>query len=107
MKDKLKKNLGLKILSLLIAVVIWILIVNVDDPVETKKFEDITVTPINGEVITGKDKVYTITGGSTVDVSVTGRRSFVNSLSRSDIVAVADLKPLLSITTSFVLSFNI
>ena len=94
MKDKLKKNLGLKILSLLIAVVIWILIVNVDDPVETKKFEDITVTPINGDVITGKDKVYTITGGSTVDVSVTGRRSFVNSLNRSDIVAVADLNEL-------------
>lgn len=94
MKDKMKKNLGLKILSLLIAVVIWILIVNVEDPVETKKFEDISVTIINGDVITEKDKVYTVTGGSTVDVSVTGRRSFVNSLNRSDIVAVADLSKL-------------
>lgn len=94
MKDKIKKNLGLKILSLLIAVVIWILIVNVDDPVVTKKFEDIAVTIINADVITEKDKVYTVTGGNTVDVSVTGRRSFVNGLNRSDIVAVADLSKL-------------
>lgn len=106
MKDKMKKNLGLKILSLLIAVVIWILIVNVDDPVVTKKFEDITVTIMNGDVITEKDKVYTVTGGNAVDVSVTGRRSFVNSLNRSDIVAVADLSEL-SITGAAYIETNI
>lgn len=106
MKDKMKKNLGLKILSLLIAVVIWILIVNVDDPVVTKKFEDITVTIMNGNVITEKDKVYTVTGGNAVDVSVTGRRSFVNSLNRSDIVAVADLSEL-SITGAAYIETNI
>lgn len=106
MKDKMKKNLGLKILSLLIAVVIWILIVNVDDPVVTKKFEDITVTIMNGDVITEKDKVYTVTDGNAVDVSVTGRRSFVNSLNRSDIVAVADLSEL-SITGAAYIETNI
>lgn len=90
-KDKLMNNLGMKILSLLIAIGIWVMIVDVENPVITKKFENITVNEINGDSITQKDKVYTITGGSTVDISVTGRRSFVSSLNRSDLVAYADL----------------
>lgn len=94
MKDKLMKNLGLKILSLLIAVIIWLVIINVDDPIITEKFEDIPVTVVNGDVITEKDKVYTITSGSKVDISVTGRREFVQSLTNSDVVATADLSKL-------------
>lgn len=94
MKDKLMKNLGLKILSLLIALIIWIVIVNVDDPTTVRKFENVPVTLLNADVITEKDKVYTITDGSTVDIWVTGRRSFVNSLVRSDLSAVADLSKL-------------
>ena len=94
MKDKIMNNLALKILSLLIAVIIWITIVNLDNPIVTKKFENITVTVLNGKEITEKDKVYTITSGDVVDIWVTGRRSFVYSLNRSDLVAYADLSEL-------------
>lgn len=94
MKDRLMKNIGLKILSLLIAMVIWVLIVNVDDPVTTRKFENVIVQDMNGEAITKKDKVYTVTGGKKVDITVTGRRSFVNKLSQSDFFAFADLSKL-------------
>ena len=94
MKDRLMKNFGLKILSLLIALVIWIMIVNVDDPTITRKFEDIQVTELNKDAITEKDKVYTIKDGKTVDVYVTGRRSIVGELSAKDFVPVADLSKL-------------
>lgn len=91
MREKLTNKLGLKIISLFIAVGIWGLIVSVDNPVITRKFENISVTETNADAILAKGKVYTVTDGNTVDISVTGRRSFVNSLSRNDLVAIADL----------------
>lgn len=102
MKDKLMKNLGLKILSLLIAAIIWVIIVNLDDPVITRKFSDITVTPKNVEAITDIGKVYTIIDGGTVDIYVTGRRQYVNKLTRSDLSADADLSALSQVGATYI-----
>ena len=102
MKDKLMKNFGLKILSLLIATIIWVIIVNVDDPIITRKFADIPVTTKNAEAIAEIDKVYTIIDGDTVDVYVTGRRQFVNSLTRADISADADLSVLSDVGATYI-----
>ena len=38
MKKKMGNNISLKILSLVIAVVVWLLVVNIDNPVGTKSF---------------------------------------------------------------------
>ncbi len=86
-------NLSIKILSILGAVLVWLLIININDPYKTKNFL-VQVSTINEEALTAVNKVYEITEGSTANVSVRGRRSVVDDLDASDINAVADLSEL-------------
>lgn len=94
MKERLTRNTGLKILSLLVAFLVWVVILNLDDPVTTKTFRDITVTRINENALVQKDKVYEVVSGETVDVKVKAKRSIIESLDNSDFQAVADLSKL-------------
>lgn len=94
MKEKLTRNLGLKILSLFVSIFLWIIILNVNDPVMEKSFTDIPVTKINENELKQKDKTYEVISGETVDVTIRGKRSRIQSLWKSDIQAVADLSQL-------------
>ncbi len=94
MKERLTRNTGLKILSLLVAFLVWVVILNVDDPVITKTFRDIQVTTINENVLEEKDKVYEVVSGNTVDVQVKTKRSVMETLDNSDFQAIADLSKL-------------
>lgn len=94
MKERLTRNTGLKILSLLVAFLVWVVILNVDDPVITKTFRDIQVTTINENVLAQKDKVYEVVSGNTVDVQVKAKRSVMETLDNSDFQAIADLSKL-------------
>ena len=38
MKDKLTRNIGVKILSVVIAAFLWLVITNVNDPVKSRTF---------------------------------------------------------------------
>lgn len=95
MKKKLTSNLGLKILSLIFSVVLWLIVVNINDPVGTKPFYSIPVEIANKESITGQGKIYEILDGTeTVDVVVRAKRSILDSLSKDNIKAVADMDQL-------------
>ena len=94
MKERLTRNTGLKILSLLVAFLVWVVILNVDDPVIPKTFRDIPVTTINENVLVQKDKVYEVVSGDTVDVQVKAKRSVMETLDNSDFQAIADLSKL-------------
>lgn len=94
MKEKLTRNLGLKILSLLMAVFIWLIILNIANPVIQKSFYNIPVTKINENAIEQKDKVYEVVSGDSVDVTVKAKRSVIETLHATDIKAVADLSEL-------------
>ena len=41
MKERVSHNFGLKVLSLALAAVLWIVVINSQDPVETVTFENI------------------------------------------------------------------
>lgn len=43
MQKRITKNLTLKILAFLIAVFLWLIVVNIDDPVDDKTFSNIPV----------------------------------------------------------------
>ena len=91
MKKKLTNNIGIKILSVALAFIIWIVIVNIDDPVITRTFT-VDVDVLNENVVTAIGKIYTVVEGSEVDVTVKGNKSFVDSLKTENIRATADLK---------------
>lgn len=96
MKKRLKNNFGLKILAFLFAFLLWILVVNIDDPIKTKTFENIAVVVEHEEYITTKDqKTYQILDNTQiVDVTVSARRSQLKKISEEDIVATADMREL-------------
>ena len=92
MKEKLTHNLGLKLLSVGLAALLWLVVINSQDPMETRTFEDIPVTIINEEALVAKDKIPEVVEGDTVSVVVEARRSVCEKLTRDDIVATADFE---------------
>lgn len=91
MKKRILNHFGLKVLSLVIAIVVWVIVANVDDYKTTKQISGIVIEFINGNAITERNKVYEVPDGTTIDIIVKGRRSVVEKLTNEDFKAVADL----------------
>ncbi|SDB06303.1 CdaR family protein [Eubacterium oxidoreducens] len=84
-------NWGLKILAIILAVIFWMIVVNINDPQTTKQFTA-EVTVENEDVITDMGKVYEVLNDSDVCVfTVTAPRSVVEQLSSSDFTVTADM----------------
>lgn len=94
--DVLFPNFGIKILSLIGAIIVWLVIINIDDPYKTKTFQ-VSVETINENAIESVNKVFEITSGDVASVRVTGKRSVVDKLDATDIRATADLSDLSSV----------
>ena len=93
MKKRLMNNLALKILSVFGAILLWLVVVNVDDPVKTETYTGIRVSMLNENAITSKGKVYKIEDDSDViSVSVSAKRSVHKYLTSADFVATADME---------------
>ena len=95
MKKMLTNNIGLKIVSVIAAVFLWMVIVNVDDPVISRSYAGIKVEIINEDAVTNENKTYEIVDGSdTITAVVYAKRSVIENMSRDYIRATADLKQL-------------
>ena len=93
MKKRLTVNFGLKILAFFIALFMWLIVVNIDDPVTDKTYTGIPVQVINEEVVTSANRTYQIVDDTQeVSVTVTAQRSVLNDIKAEDIVAIADMK---------------
>ncbi len=62
MKKKWMSNLSLKIASVIVAFLFWLVIINITDPTTSKTFHDIPVKILNENVITSANQVYEIGG---------------------------------------------
>lgn len=92
MKDKLKNNLGLKIIAVLFATFLWWMVVNIDNPINTKQFA-VSVSVINPEVITNAGKSYQILDDTNnITVTVKAKRKVLDDIKTSNIIATADLR---------------
>ncbi|MCR5603968.1 MAG: hypothetical protein K6G27_09760 [Lachnospiraceae bacterium] len=93
MKEKLTNNLGLKLISVGLAIILWIIVVSIDDPVITRTFSGIEVEVLNADAVTSQGKTYEILDGSNnIAVSVSAKRSILEKISKDYIKATADLK---------------
>jgi len=91
MMKHLANNPGLKLLSVLFSVVLWMMVVNVADPEATKSFS-IPVEILNKDVITKMGKVPNVVADSDVAIFyISGPRSYVENMSSDDFVVTADL----------------
>ena len=74
---------------------LWLLVVNIDDPVDTKTFDSIPVTIEHAEVVTQDQRSYQVLDGTdTVSVTVSATRSVLEKISAENIVATADMREL-------------
>ena len=93
MKAKIFDNLLFKILALLMAVLLWVVVVNIDDAVSYKKISGVKVNLINTDVLTSQDQTIRVEEGTdTVNLTVYARSSVLKSLKAEDFSATADVK---------------
>lgn len=99
-KMKLFQNTTLKAASLAGAIIIWLIIMNINDPVITRIIYDVPVNVVNSSYIESMGLSYKISDGyDTIAVTVRGNRSLVESLTASRFNVVADLTQIISLET--------
>ena len=101
MRNKITKNWGLKLVSLLFALVIWLVVTNINDPVVSLRVSDVPVTIKNGDLITERGQVYNVLDNTDMidTVTIYAPRSIIDTLDKSNVVATADMNDLTSVDT--------
>lgn len=90
--QKITHNFGLKLLAILFAIVLWIVVVNIDDPTQTLSYTT-SVNLENTSYLTSMDKYYEVLEGTnTVSFRVTAKRSVHDKLNGSDFSAAANME---------------
>ena len=101
MKKKLTANIGLKLISVLFSIVLWLVGNSIGNPTISKTFSDVKVVLENTDVITDSGRVYEVLDNSDVisRVTIRGPRSIISSMTESNIVATADVSNISSLDT--------
>lgn len=95
MKKWMTNNTGLKVVSIVFAFMLWLIVVNIDNPTTKREFTNVQVELTNESAITDKEKVCSVIDNSNIiTITVRGPRNVVESLSASDFKATADLREL-------------
>lgn len=100
-KIKLAENVPLKIVSVVIAVVLWMFVVNVEDPVMTASYTIYNVEVINQAYIDNIGKMYMLDemNRSGIRVTIKAERKKLSKINASNLKAVADLQQAVSLDT--------
>lgn len=98
MKERLTNNLGIKLLSVFIAISLWVLVVNFSNPVTTKLIADIPLEVLNESVLTDAGLTYEIEGKKSISVNVQVETLDYNKIQKADFRAYVDLNDLWSVT---------
>ena len=89
--NRITNNIGLKLISVVIAVVLWLVVVNIDNPQMTVTFTS-SANIINENIIKDNGKVFEVVDNSdSIKFSVTGPRTIVEGMSASDFTVTADM----------------
>lgn len=103
-KKKITDNLSLKIMSVAVAVVVWLIVVNIDNPVGTNYYTITNVELINKEYVESSDTIGKMCmpeeNQDTVRVEITADKKTRDKIRVSDISAVADLQQAVSLDTN-------
>ena len=93
-KESLTHNVGVKIVAVIIATLIWLTVINITDPEKTVVIYGVPVTVTHEEAISDLDMVYEVKNDKYINITISGKRSVVGNLSADDFKAIASLKEL-------------
>ena len=92
MKKWLLNNIGWKILAVILSIILWLVVVNFNDPIITETFNGIPVTIKNELALDSQGKVFEVLDNTDiVNVTIRAARSIIDEISKEDIYATADL----------------
>jgi YbbR domain-containing protein len=87
----LKSNTANKIISVIIAILLWTYVIGMVDPTKTTTIRDVPVQLLNEDSLTSKGLALSGEMDYTVDIVVEGKRADLTNLSAADFTAEADL----------------
>lgn len=91
MKNKLTDNLGLKILAVVLSAFLWLIAININDPVSQNSYNvNVQLLNLSGLTTAGK-YVEVLNSSDEIRVTVRGTRTALSAFSSDDIVATADV----------------
>lgn len=103
-KRKITDNIPLKIMSVAIAVVLWLIVVNIDNPIGTNYYTINDVELINKEYVESSDTIGKMCmpeqNQDSVKIAITTSKKIRDKIKVTDISAVADLQQAVSLDTN-------
>lgn len=95
MKEAITKNWMLKVVALGVSFLLWLIVVNVQDPPTIKRFTGIPVVVEHAEIITNRGNTYQLYEDSKqVTVEVKAKISDMEKIKKENIRVIADMKNL-------------
>lgn len=100
MNKNFMNKFNMKILSLIIAFLIWLVIGNIQDPVSNITFYDIPVKIVNQSYLAEKLEIpLPVEGKDTVSVRIRAEKSVLKNLKKENITAEADVTQIVDMQT--------
>ncbi|MBN2884160.1 MAG: hypothetical protein JXN10_11575, partial [Clostridia bacterium] len=100
MLEKIKHNLGIKIIAVVLAVLIWFVVYINDNPIETR-YINIPVSVLNEDSL-AKDNLRVLNDYSTeIEIFVRGRKADVDSVTEKDFIAYLDFSEVKDKSTEY------
>lgn len=107
-KRKITDNIPLKIMSVAVAVVVWLIVVNIDNPVGTNYYTLTNVELINKEYVESSDTIGKMCmpeeKQDSIRIAITTNKKIRDKIKVSDITATADLQQAVSLDTNPVMA---
>jgi len=103
-KRKITDNIPLKIMSVAVAVVLWLIVVNIDNPIGTNYYTINDVELINKEYVESSDTIGKMCmpeqNQNSIKIAITASKKIRDKIKVTDISAVADLQQAVSLDTN-------
>lgn len=103
-KRKITDNIPLKIMSVAVAVVVWLIVVNIDNPIGTNYYTLNNVELINKEYVESSDTIGKMCmpeqNQDSIRIAITATKKIRDRIKVSDISAVADLQQAVNLDTN-------
>lgn len=93
-RSPIARNTAPKLASLLFAILLWVYVMDVENPEMLRVVKNVDITVLGTERLEGQNLVLLENALPPIDVTVKGRRTDVNNIDRSDIRLTADVSTL-------------
>lgn len=96
MKDLFNKDITIKIVSVLIAILAWLAVLNTSNPYETETFHNIPLTVENENFLEENNYVLKNQYKNSIDITIRGRRDVIRRVRDRDFEAILDFSQIKS-----------